>query len=91
MVSFVKPNLLGSSKEFRNRFDNPITNGQCRDSTAFDVRVMKQRAHVLHTLLDGTVQVTLLQLCYINDQVTSLIDFNDRHVIVYVTCLLDYV
>ena len=58
MVNFVKPNLLGTQKEFTNRFMNPITNGQCRDSSPFDIRRMKQRAHVLHTLLQGTVQVT---------------------------------
>lgn len=57
MVSFVKPNLLGTSKEFRNRFVNPITNGQCADSTAHDVKIMKRRAHILHEKLNGCVQV----------------------------------
>ena len=33
MASFVKPDLLGSLKEFRNRFVNPILNGQHADST----------------------------------------------------------
>lgn len=56
MVSFVKPNLLGTRKEFMNRFVNPINNGQHRDSTEADVRLMKKRAHVLHNLLDGCVQ-----------------------------------
>lgn len=56
MVSFVKPNLLGTSKEFRNRFVNPITNGQCADSTAHDVKIMKRRAHILHEKLNGCVQ-----------------------------------
>lgn len=56
MVNFVKPNLLGTIKEFKNRFVNPITNGQCRDSTPHDVRRMKMSAHVLHVLLAGTVQ-----------------------------------
>ncbi|XP_077983732.1 uncharacterized protein LOC144438534 [Glandiceps talaboti] len=56
MVSFVKPNLMGTRKEFSNRFANPISNGQHSDSTAFDVRVMKRRAHVLHDLLSGCVQ-----------------------------------
>ncbi|KAF6198851.1 hypothetical protein GE061_006874 [Apolygus lucorum] len=56
MVQFVKPNLLGTKKEFTNRFVNPIQNGQFEDSTPYDVKVMKRRAHVLHTMLDGLVQ-----------------------------------
>ena len=56
MISFVKPNLLGTLKEFKNRFANPISNGQHRDSTDLDVRYMKKRVHVLHNLLDGCVQ-----------------------------------
>lgn len=53
MVNFVKPNLLGSLKEFQNRFVNPIKNGQCKDSSERDVKIMKRRAHVLHSKLDG--------------------------------------
>ncbi|XP_066515415.1 transcriptional regulator ATRX-like isoform X2 [Hoplias malabaricus] len=56
MVSFIKANLLGSPNEFRNRFINPIENGQCADSTPSDVRLMKKRVHVLHELLAGCVQ-----------------------------------
>ncbi|XP_054754849.2 transcriptional regulator ATRX-like isoform X1 [Lytechinus pictus] len=56
MVHFVKPNLLGTMREFKNRFVNPITNGQHSDSTARDVKIMKRRAHVLHNLLSGCVQ-----------------------------------
>jgi transcriptional regulator ATRX len=56
MVSLVKPNLLGSIKEFRNRFVNPINNGHFSDSTERDVKIMKQRAHVLHKTLIGCVQ-----------------------------------
>ncbi|XP_072302525.1 transcriptional regulator ATRX-like [Eucyclogobius newberryi] len=56
MVSFIKKNLLGSLGEFRNRFMNPIQNGQCADSTPRDVRIMKNRAHVLHAMLAGCVQ-----------------------------------
>ncbi|XP_029169875.1 transcriptional regulator ATRX isoform X2 [Nylanderia fulva] len=56
MVQFVKPNLLGTKKEFLNRFVNPITNGQFDDSTAYDVKLMKKRAHVLHKMLEGSVQ-----------------------------------
>ncbi len=56
MLNFVKPNLLGTLEEFKNRFVNPINNGQHKDSTDSDVRYMKKRAHVLHELLDGCVQ-----------------------------------
>ena len=57
MVSFVKPNLLGTRKEFTNTFVNPVQNGQCADSTVLDVQLMKQRCHVLHKMLAGCVQV----------------------------------
>ena len=57
MVNFVKPNLLGTRKEFSNRFVNPITNGQCTDSVGTDVKLMKRRAHILHEMLAGCVQV----------------------------------
>ena len=57
MVDFVKPKLLGTKKEFQNRFVNPIHNGQCSNSTPYDVKVMKQRCHVLYQLLSGCVQV----------------------------------
>ncbi|XP_019621595.1 PREDICTED: transcriptional regulator ATRX-like [Branchiostoma belcheri] len=56
MVNFVKPNLLGTKKEFCNRFANPISNGQASDSTQYDVKLMKRRAHILHQLLAGCVQ-----------------------------------
>lgn len=56
MMNFVKPNLLGSLPEFTNRFVNPIKNGQHADSTEYDVKTMKRRAHVLHRKLDACVQ-----------------------------------
>ena len=59
MVNFVKPNLLGTMKEFRNRFENPIRNGQHSDSMPHDVRLMKQRAHILNKLLKGSVDVSM--------------------------------
>jgi len=57
MVDFIRPNLLGSIKDFTNRFINPITNGQYSDSTPLDVKLMKGRSHVLHKMLEGFVQV----------------------------------
>lgn len=60
MLSFVKPHLLGTAKEFRNRFVNPIMNGQYDDSNEYDVKRMKKRIHILHKLLEGCVQVSNL-------------------------------
>uniref|UniRef100_A0A8C4NG30 RAD54 like 2 n=1 Tax=Eptatretus burgeri TaxID=7764 RepID=A0A8C4NG30_EPTBU len=56
MVDFVRPNFLGTRHEFSNLFERPILNGQCADSTPQDVRLMRYRSHVLHSLLEGFVQ-----------------------------------
>ena len=56
MVDFVRPCYLGTKAEFANMFERPITNGQCMDSTRDDVRLMRYRSHVLHSLLEGFVQ-----------------------------------
>lgn len=56
MIDFVKPKLLGSYNEFKNRFVNPIQNGQHSDSTDRDVRVMKKRSFILSDLLKGCMQ-----------------------------------
>jgi len=56
MVNFVKPSLLGTRKEFLNRFVNPIVNGQHSDSTERDVRMMKKRSFILNDLLKGAMQ-----------------------------------
>ena len=56
MVNFVKPLLLGTRKEFSNRFVNPIVNGQHADSTERDVRIMRKRSFVLNDLLKGCMQ-----------------------------------
>jgi RAD54-like protein 2 len=56
MVNFVRPSYLGTKAEFCNMFEKPIINGQCTDSNADDIRLMKHRAHVLHSLLEGFVQ-----------------------------------
>jgi SNF2 family DNA or RNA helicase len=56
MVDFVRPNYLGSRQDFSNMFERPIVNGQCKDSTHDDVRLMRYRSHVLHNKLKGFVQ-----------------------------------
>lgn len=56
MVQFVKPNLLGTFEEYRNRFVTPINNGQYYDSQPADIQKMKNRSHILNNLLKGCVQ-----------------------------------
>nr|XP_039264294.1 LOW QUALITY PROTEIN: helicase ARIP4-like [Styela clava] len=56
MVDFVRPNFLGTKQEFSNMFERPICNGQCADSNESDIRLMRFRSHVLHSLLKGFVQ-----------------------------------
>ncbi|KAG8380399.1 hypothetical protein BUALT_Bualt06G0011300 [Buddleja alternifolia] len=56
MVDFVREGFLGDSHEFRNRFQNPIENGQHTNSTAEDVKIMNQRSHILYEQLKGFVQ-----------------------------------
>ena len=51
MLSFVRPALLGSVKEFRNRFVNPIMNGNTADASAGDKRLSRMRMAVLHDLV----------------------------------------
>jgi len=55
-VDFVRKGFLGVLADFKNRFEAPITNGQHVDSTEEDVKLMKHRAHVLHSILQGFVQ-----------------------------------
>jgi hypothetical protein len=55
MLDFVRPHFLGSETEFNNRFDAPIRNGQCLDSTPGDVKLMKSRIHVLYKKLEPLV------------------------------------
>ncbi|XP_077578526.1 helicase ARIP4-like isoform X2 [Stigmatopora nigra] len=56
MVDFVRPDFLGTRKEFSNMFERPILNGRCVDSTPQDIQLMRYRSHVLHSMLEGFVQ-----------------------------------
>ncbi|XP_057784554.1 LOW QUALITY PROTEIN: protein CHROMATIN REMODELING 20-like [Salvia miltiorrhiza] len=55
MVDFVREGFLGCCTEFRNRFQNPIENGQHSDATSEDVKIMNQRSHILYEQLKGFV------------------------------------
>lgn len=56
MVDFVKPDYLGTKREYTVYFDKPIAAGQCIDSLPSEKKIMRYRAHVLHKILQGFVQ-----------------------------------
>ena len=51
MVEFVRKNILGSERAFSSRFMVPIMRGQYENSSRQDVKIMKQRVHVLQDLI----------------------------------------
>lgn len=57
MVNFIKPKFLGSKAEFTDKYANPIQDGQHKDSTASEVRVMKEKSYILHKKMSKYVQV----------------------------------
>uniref|UniRef100_A0A7E4VNB7 Helicase ARIP4 n=1 Tax=Panagrellus redivivus TaxID=6233 RepID=A0A7E4VNB7_PANRE len=56
MVNFVRPNFLGSKKDFSAHYDRPIRNGSCVDSTPHDHKVAQLKVHLLSKLVKGFVQ-----------------------------------
>uniref|UniRef100_A0A914Y3C5 Uncharacterized protein n=1 Tax=Panagrolaimus superbus TaxID=310955 RepID=A0A914Y3C5_9BILA len=56
MVSFVKPNLLGTMSEFKNQFSNAIERGRTKDASEFEIRLMRKRCFVLYERLNKIVQ-----------------------------------
>lgn len=55
MINFVRPNLLGTYKEFSNQFVNPIEKGIKEGASSYDVRLMKRRYVVLWKVLDHVI------------------------------------
>jgi hypothetical protein len=51
----INSGLLGTLKEFRNRFTNPVTAGLTSDASSSEVRLGKQRMAVLHSKVQGFV------------------------------------
>uniref|UniRef100_A0A1I7S3T7 Helicase ARIP4 n=2 Tax=Bursaphelenchus xylophilus TaxID=6326 RepID=A0A1I7S3T7_BURXY len=56
MVDFVRPSYLGEKKTFAQMFDRPIKNGMCIDSTPMEIKIARQKTHVLIKQLKGFVQ-----------------------------------
>ncbi|KAI6225482.1 BMA-XNP-1, isoform a [Aphelenchoides fujianensis] len=55
MISFVRPNLLGSAEDFDEKFKKPIEKGRTKDAEAHDVKKMKRTAHVLYKCLNNVL------------------------------------
>ncbi|CAK4383629.1 unnamed protein product [Aphanomyces euteiches] len=47
MVNFARPNFLGTLPEFKNRFIDPIENGQFEDSSESDIILSRKRTFIL--------------------------------------------
>ncbi|RHY31989.1 hypothetical protein DYB32_002958 [Aphanomyces invadans] len=47
MVNFARPNYLGTLHEFKNRFVDPIENGQFEDSSESDIILSRKRTFIL--------------------------------------------
>ena len=55
MVDYARPGVLGTLKEFKYRFEDPIGNGQCVDSTNVDIVEARKKAFVLRHELEPMV------------------------------------
>lgn len=48
MVDFIKPSFLGSKREFKNIYANPIQKGEAKDSMPMEIRKMKEQSYILN-------------------------------------------
>jgi superfamily II DNA or RNA helicase len=55
MVDWVRPNSLGTRKEFDTNFADAIARGQHTDSTPAEWSTMRKRAYILHSKLSALV------------------------------------
>ncbi|KAJ3413190.1 NAD-dependent protein deacetylase sirtuin-2 [Chytridiales sp. JEL 0842] len=55
MVNFVAPGFLGTLAEFRNQYQNPITNGFFIDSTEGDKALSREKLFVLINIIEPIV------------------------------------
>ncbi|KAJ1641283.1 SNF2 family N-terminal domain-containing protein, partial [Pavlovales sp. CCMP2436] len=55
MVDWVRPNALGTAKEFKQNFTDAIEKGQMNDSSKVEVSKMRKRAYILHSKLNEFV------------------------------------
>ncbi len=59
MVNFVKPWFLGTAKEFRNVYANPIEKGQHKDSSLYEIKLMRRQSFNLNRELESIVHVSV--------------------------------
>ena len=55
MINFCRKNYLGTSKQFKLRFASPITEGEDKDATQWQVERMRKRSFVLNKRLSSIV------------------------------------
>lgn len=63
MVNLIEPDLLGTPKEFEDRFVGPITNGRFADSSRHAIEFMKKRVFILNKCLEQYVHLAVHSVC----------------------------
>ena len=83
MASFVKPDLLGSLKEFRNRFVNPILNGQHADSTQVFLQIVFRILEILDfdRIIQYDVTIMKRRAHVLHNLLSGCVQRKDYHVL----------